>query len=443
MEMTPDFPANLLEEIGDHIIVLEVPSLEIRYANRAFLSSYGLTMEAVMGRRCHELTHGSTEPCCLREEACPVRETMKTGISSRVIHVHADGKGGEEIVSVTAHPVRDPEGRISHVIEMSRPITEYVQGENERKRKSDLFKTILEMCPDGIIGNDRKGNIFLFNAGAEQIFGYSREEVIGKINVVDIYPPGVAREVKKALYSPEQGEPGRLLGYESRVLARTGRVVPIRLSATLIYDNGEEVGTIGFFHDISGRKVLEEELRRFSITDPLTGLYNRRHFTSVMQKEMDRIVRTKSTCSILMIDIDRFKSINDMYGHAEGDRLLRELAELIRKEFRSMDSAFRFGGEEFVILLPETDSEGAWACAERFRDRLEVQDFSAVQAGSPVRVTVSIGIVEHRERYDLDAMVRFADIAMYAAKKAGGNRTVRYEHLSVGSRGIPHDRMQE
>ena len=363
----------------------------------------------------------------------PAHKTRRTGASSRPIPVHADGKGGEEILSVTSHPVRDPEGRISHVIEMSQPITEEVKGENERKRRSDLFKTILETCPDGIIGNDKKGNIFLFNTGAEQITGYSREEVIGKINVVDIYPPGFAREVKKALFSPEQGEPGRLLGYESRVLARTGRVVPIRLSATLIYDHGEEVGTIGFFHDISGRKALEEELRQLSITDSLTGLYNRRHFPSVLQKEMDRMERTRSICSILMIDIDRFKSFNDTYGHAEGDRLLRELAELIRKTFRSIDSAFRFGGEEFVILLPETGAEGAWACAERFRTLLGARGFSASPVGLPVRVTASIGIMEHREGSDIDAMVRCADIAMYAAKNAGRNRTVRYDQLSGGS----------
>lgn len=433
MDMTPGFPANLLEEIGDHIIVLEVPSLKIGYANRAFLSSYGLTMEAAKGRRCYEVTHHRQDPCDLGEEACPVHDVMKTGVSSRVIHFHADGKGGEEIFSITAHPVRDPEGRISHVIEMSRPITEYVKGENERRRKSDLFKTLLETSPDGIIGNDRKRNIFLFNSGAEQIFGYSREEVIGKINVIDIYPPGLARDIKKVLHSPEHGEPGRLLGYESRVLARTGREVPIRLSATLIYDNGEEVGTIVFFHDISGRKALEKELRMLSNTDALTGLYNRRQFISILQKELDRVGRTKSTCSILMTDIDRFKSFNDTYGHVEGDRLLREVAELIRYAFRSLDSAFRFGGEEFVILLPETGAEGGWVCAERFRTLLDAQDFSASPVGLPVRVTASIGIVEHREGYDIDAMVRFADIAMYAAKNAGRSRTVRYDQLSDGS----------
>jgi diguanylate cyclase (GGDEF)-like protein/PAS domain S-box-containing protein len=440
MDMTPAFPANLLDEIEDHIIVLEVPSLEIRYANRAFLTSHGLTMEAAMGRHCYEAIHRRQEPCDLGDEACPVPTAIRTGVSSRVIHVHADGNEGEEVFAVIAYPIRDPEGRISHVIETSRPITEYVRGENERKWRSDLFKTLLETSPDGIIGNDKKGNIFLFNAGAEQIFGYSQGEVIGKINVVDIYPPGLARQVKKALYSPEQGGPGRLVDYESRVLVRTEREVPIRLSATLIYDNGEEIGTIGFFHDISGRKALEQELRQISITDSLTGLYNRRHFSSVMQKELDRVERTKSTCSILMIDIDRFKAFNDMYGHAEGDRLLREVGELIRDTFRSMDFSFRFGGEEFVIFLPETGSEGAWACAERFRTRLSAKDFSAVPGGLPVTVTASIGVLEHGEGYDIDAMVRGADIAMYAAKSAGRNRTVRYELLSGGSRKEPPGR---
>lgn len=440
MDRAPAFPANLLDEIGDHIIVVEVPSRRIRYANRAFLAFHGLTMEAATGRHCYEVTRRWREPCESGEEGCPVHIVMKTGVSFREIHVHAEGTGGEEIVSVTAHPVRDPEGRISHVIETSRPITEYVRGENERKRKTKLFQSLLETSPDGIIGNDRKGNIFLFNAGAEQIFGWSREEVVGTINVVDIYPPGVAREIKKAIYSTERGEPGRLVDYESRVLARSGREIPIRLSATLIYDAGEEIGTIGFFHDISGRKALEQELRQLSITDGLTGLYNRRHFASVLQKELDRVERTKSTCSILMIDIDRFKSFNDAYGHAEGDRLLREISELIRSSFRSMDFAFRFGGEEFVVLLPETGSAGAFACAERFRTRLEAMDFSALPGGLPVRVTASIGIVRHREGYDMDAMVRYADIAMYAAKNAGRNRTVRYEQLSAVLRKGPRGR---
>ena len=434
MVKTPAFHEKILDGIEDHIIVLEVPSLEIRYANRAFLTSHGLTMEAAKGRHYYEVTHRRQEPCDLGEEASPVHQAMRTGVSSRVIHVHADGDEGEEIFSVIAHPIWDPEGRISHVIETSRPITEYVRGQNEKERKSDLFKKLLETSPDGIIGNDKKGNIFLFNTGAEQIFGYSQGEVIGKINVVDIYPPGLARQVKKALYSPEQGGPGRLVDYESRVLVRTEREVPIRLSATLIYDNGEEIGTIGFFHDISGRKALEQELLELSITDALTGLYNRRYFLSVLRKELGRVDRTKSTCSILMIDLDRFKSFNDTYGHAEGDRLLREVAEVMSGSFRSMDFTFRFGGEEFVVLLPETDAAGAWACAERFRTRLAARDFSIKEGGLPVVVTASIGIVEHREGDDIDAMVRFADIAMYAAKTAGRNRTVDYAHLAAGNR---------
>jgi len=443
MDLTGGFPANLLDEIEDHIIVVEVPSRRIRYANRAFLTSYGLTIDTSMGRRCHEVTHRRQEPCEMGEERCPVDTAAKTGVSSRGVHAHADGNGGEEILSITAHPVRDPAGRVSHVIQITRPITEFVKGENERKRRSDLFKTLLETSPDGIIGNDRRGNIFLFNSGAEQIFGCSREQVIGKIHVSEIYPPAVARQIRKVICSPEYGGPGRLIDYETRVVGKAGAEIPIRLSATLIYDRQEEIGTIGYFHDISSRKALEQELRLLSITDSLTGLYNRRHLSAVLQKELERVGRMKSTCSILMIDIDRFKVFNDTYGHAEGDRLLQEVAELIRNTFRSMDFAFRFGGEEFVILLPETDAAGATSSAERFRTRLEASDFSGVPGGLPVRVTASIGIAEHREGTDIDAMVRCADLAMYAAKNAGRNRIVHYELLSEGMWKSPGGRGRE
>ena len=437
MDKTPAFHESILDEIEDHIIVVDVPDMKIRYANRAFLKSYGLPLENIRGRHCYEVTHGQSEPCDQSGLPCPVKTAVQTGVFSRVVHVHTGKDGSEEIFSIMAYPIRNPEGQITHVIEMSLPITEYVKGEEERGRKTELFMKLLETSPDGIIGNDRKGNIFLFNDGAEHIFSYRREDVIGKISVGDIYPPGVARQIKKTIYSPEHGGPGRLIDFETRVVGAAGKEIPIRLSATLICDHGEEIGTIGFFHDISGRKALEQELIELTITDALTGLYNRRHFLTVLQKELDRVDRTKSTCSILMIDLDQFKSFNDTYGHSEGDRLLREVADTIRASIRSMDFPFRFGGEEFVILLPETGAAGAMACAERFRNRLCERDFYPVPGGVPVTVTASIGIVEYRDGDDIEAMVRFADIAMYAAKTAGRNRSVDYAHLASGNRKEP------
>ena len=419
-----------------------------------------------------------------------------------------------------------------------------------------FFEKILQICPDGIIGNDLKGNIHFFNASAERLLGYQREEVLGKINVTSLYPAGGAREVKEFLYSEEYGGRGRLVDFETEVVRKDGKRVPIRISCVLLREDAKEIGVVGFFSDITARKAaerefhesenrfrgivetasdaifsfdkghsivmanraaeemlefdpgemigksvrhlipskygdgweqveryaasgsapvarkpveltlltksgrevpvqismsekqsagkkivtaitrdvstqkaLEEELRLLSITDTLTQLYNRRHFHSLAQKELDRAQRTKTVFSLLLIDVDYFKRYNDAYGHVEGDRVLRTLGDVMRKSFRTMDSSFRFGGEEFVALFPETPADGAIVAAERLRTRISAVEFCPVPGGKPVTMTASIGISMYHEGDTVEDMVHFADLAMYAAKNGGRNRTISYEDL--------------
>lgn len=427
---------------------------------------------------------------------------------------------------------------------------------------ANFFSTILHTCPDGVIGNDLKGNIFFFNASAERLLGYSREEAIGKLNVSAIYPEGGAREVKEFLHSELYGGRGRLVDFETEVIRKDGKKIPIRLSCTLLLEDGREAAYVGFFsdiserkaaerefleserrfrgivetagdaifsfddgrsivmanraaeeilgygrgeltgsslrdlippkygdsweqierygtsgsapaarsaaeltilarsgkeipvqismtekrtagkkvvtvilRDISGQKAMEEELRLLSITDALTQLYNRRHFHSLAQQELDRARRTKTVFSLLLTDIDYFKRYNDAYGHVEGDRVLRTTAELMRKNFRSMDACFRLGGEEFVVLLPETAAAGALAAAERFRKRFAAAEFRPVPGGKPVTMSVSIGVSAYNEGDTIEDMIRYADLAMYAAKNGGRNRSESYEALRVRSTG--------
>lgn len=131
---------------------------------------------------------------------------------------------------------------------------------SEIERMHEFQEKLIMTSSDGIIANDRDGNILIFNAGAEKIMGYSREEVVGKINVRDIYPPGEAKRVKKAIYSPEHGGPGRLVAYETVVLSKTGELIPIELSASLIFEDDQEVGTVGFFRDLRERRALQEKV---------------------------------------------------------------------------------------------------------------------------------------------------------------------------------------
>ena len=208
----------------------------------------------------------------------------------------------------------------------------------------EFMDRLIQSCPDGIIGVDREGTVIIFNRSAEKLTGHNAEEILGKLSITQVYdPPELARNVKKAIYSEEYGGVGVVEGMEVEVVGAGGRKVPIRLSATPLTSNGDEVGSVGFFHDLTSRKELEEELRRRSITDSLTGLFNRRHFHSTLIMEVDRTTRYQRPLTIASFDLDGFKAFNDNYGHQEGDTILRLVSETMTQDLRKLDQAFRLG----------------------------------------------------------------------------------------------------
>jgi diguanylate cyclase (GGDEF)-like protein len=163
------------------------------------------------------------------------------------------------------------------------------------------------------------------------------------------------------------------------------------------------------------KQKLEEEVRRLSITDDLTGLYNHRHFFKTLESELTRLSRQKTSLSLLMLDVDNFKRYNDTHGHVEGDRVLKKIGEIIKHSIRkNVDSGYRYGGDEFAALLIGASLEQALTIAERIRLTIEEAGFKDV--------TVSVGLVEFREGFDLERFVKSADDAMYVAKHSGGNR---------------------
>ena len=155
--------------------------------------------------------------------------------------------------------------------------------------------------------------------------------------------------------------------------------------------------------------VFIERLHQGASKDPLTGLYNRRCFYDRMNYEMEKMKRTKLPLSLALIDIDNFKAINDTYGHLEGDRVLVQLAGIFKSQARSGDTIVRWGGEEFAIILPETDRSGAMVFAERVR-RLVESNWKYV-------ITVSVGITTVWQEYEAEKIVSIADKALYKAKE--------------------------
>ncbi len=175
-------------------------------------------------------------------------------------------------------------------------------------------------------------------------------------------------------------------------------------------------------YDLESAVMGQEQMRHLAETDPLTETYNRRALLEKLTQEMDRAQRYDTILACLMIDIDNFKQVNDTHGHLIGDRILRQMANLLRREQRAVDIVARYGGEEFVVLLPETGVTGARIFAERILRRVSGHDFG--EPGRPVNITTSIGVATypHERIEDCDSMLRLADENLYKAKNDGRNR---------------------
>ncbi len=195
----------------------------------------------------------------------------------------------------------------------------------------------------------------------------------------------------------------------------------------------DDLKTMGIFASqvaiVLEKARLFADVQRLAAVDDLTGLYNRRRFFDLAYREFYRARRYGRPLSILMVDIDHFKKVNDRYGHPAGDQVLQNLAAAMRRTLRNIDIIGRYGGEEFIILLAETDVETAQQVAERIRAQI-ADVTTALETGEEIRVTVSVGVAgDDVEEMNLVEMVELSDQALYAAKNAGRNRVKVYRHL--------------
>ena len=175
-------------------------------------------------------------------------------------------------------------------------------------------------------------------------------------------------------------------------------------------------------YDLENAVMGQEQMRHLAETDPLTNCFNRRALMEKLEQEMDRAARYATMLTGMMVDIDKFKQINDTYGHLVGDRVLKQLANLLKREQRSVDIVARYGGEEFFVLLPETTNAESRNFAERILRRVSTHDFG--ETGRPVRVTISIGIASYPDERvsDAESLLRLADTHLYRAKSDGRDR---------------------
>ena len=179
-------------------------------------------------------------------------------------------------------------------------------------------------------------------------------------------------------------------------------------------------------------ELAQKELINMVNKDPMTGLYNRRYFNEVANSLLKITKREGKDLSVLMLDIDKFKEVNDTYGHLVGDAILKELALMMMHLTRESDIIVRFGGEEFIILLPNTDEKGAVAIAKKIRENIAMTELQ-IEGNKSIKITVSIGVATCYcdADTDIDQIVHRVDVAMYDAKKSGRNKVVLYNQEAI------------
>lgn len=283
------------------------------------------------------------------------------------------------------------------------------------------MRTFMETARDGVVVIDDAGTIHEFNQAAEQLFGYSAREVLGR-SLNQLMPENEARQHDDHLANPQySGVRPMTTGRQIVGLRKDGSTFPAEITVgnTLIDDARMYVGVV---RDITERKAFERRLLDLASFDGLTSALTRRAFMEDAKDACRLAQRHARNLTVLMIDVDNFKPVNDTHGHHVGDTVLVRLCSVVTECLRTTDKLGRMGGEEFAVLLPETDLDHARIVADRLLSAVRALDVTT-EAGVTLKPTISIGVATlTSESADADTLLRQADQALYTAKDKGRDR---------------------
>ncbi len=290
----------------------------------------------------------------------------------------------------------------------------------ELQKSEEKFQAMAEYSVDWDAWHGVDGRYLYITPSCRDISGYSREVFIRDPDFfISILHPDDRQRFLDHHQKHHRGasEPAEIT---FRILRKDGELRWIWHKCQAMFaQDGTWQGRRTTNRDVTALKEAEEKLQRLSTTDPLTGAYNRRMFIDMLSREMTRSGRYGEPFSMLMFDLDHFKKVNDTYGHGVGDRVLVEVVQLTMELIRQSDILARWGGEEFMVLLPQTNPDMALALAERLRQRVSEYPFADVG-----RLTVSIGVAHQQQLDTIDSLLKRVDTAMYRAKQTGRNRVV-------------------
>ncbi len=295
-------------------------------------------------------------------------------------------------------------------------ITDRKRLEEDLKKTVAILKATLDATEDALLVVDKDRNILVYNSaflklwkikekdikmGSEKLLNYVKYMVKNSDTFVDI--------VEEIYKNPERTVRDTFELIDGRIFERY--TAPFKV-------DGKIKGRVWYSRDITLKKRFEEQLKKLATTDTLTQIHNRRKFEGFLSKEIEKVKKSKGTFCLIMFDIDNFKQINDKYGHDVGDYILKKLSKIIMNLLRENDKFARWGGEEFLILCPDTAIDKGVSIAERIRTKVKNTDFNSL------KITVSIGVVQYSDGDTKKSLLKRVDKAMYLAKHTGKDKVV-------------------
>ncbi|WP_303870190.1 diguanylate cyclase [Acetobacterium wieringae] len=330
------------------------------------------------------------------------------------------GKNNERHIGLVSSKKITIEG-MPHALSVIRDITELKAIEAKLQQSEERHRLLADNAADVIWTMDLTGRFTYISPSVEKLRGYTVEEVMAQ-SQEEVLCPGSLIQMQeglaRAINSVQNGLPFQVYRGELEQPCKDGTTVWTEATVSGIYsEDGRFIGMLGVTRDISERKLMEEEIRRLSITDKLTQSFNRLKLDETLEQQFDWSVSYGLPFATIILDIDHFKLVNDTYGHQVGDRVLIELVEVLHDNVRNGDVVGRWGGEEFLIIMPNTTLADATVMAEWLRQAVASHAFTT--AG---QVTISLGVAAFATDNAPETIVSRADTALYKAKEKGRNR---------------------
>ncbi|NNM00926.1 MAG: EAL domain-containing protein [Gammaproteobacteria bacterium] len=401
----------ILDNATNEIFVFDAESLRFIQANSAALEHLGYSEEELAGLTPVDIKPEFSE-AQFREKLAPLQSGETTALRFRTVHQRKDGANYPVEITVQLSRHENPQVFLAIVEDIS----ERLQAEYALRESESYNRTLFEESPIGLVLSDMQGNLLDVNPAFAAILGRSVEET-QKLTAWDITPAEYADEERENLENLARS--GRYGPYEKEYIHKDGRRIAVRLTGRTLLKEGKQYAWSSV-EDISDYKLARDRIDHMAFHDALTDLPNRELLRDRLEHAVRLAHRSNTRVGVMFIDIDRFKTINDSFGHSHGDELLRQVADRLRRNVRESDTVARFGGDEFIVI-----AEGL---ADRDQlDRLATNLIESMRLPFQIDsrelfVTTSIGItLGPDDGASAEALIAQADSAMYKAKESGRN----------------------